>query len=111
MSKTDFLDKCIAHHFKATGDKTAFYPWATFSNGFILPDHAKKATVTQFLKVFYIVFLIAVVISLLSDFALLVAVVVIGGLWYWAHTSMLVKGLSSTEKLPREPREPKIKAH
>ncbi len=111
MSKSDYFDKCIAHHFKINGEKTAFYPWATLSNGFVLPDNAKKAAVTQFLKVFYIVFLIAVVISLLSDFALLVAVIVIGGLWYWAHTSMLVKGLPSTGKTPREPREPKVNAH
>jgi hypothetical protein len=95
----DFLDKCIAHHFKGAGDhKTAFFPFLSLTGGYILPDSAKKNAISQFLKIFYIVFAIALVISILSDFALLIAVLIIGGLWYWAHTSMLTKGLPTTDK-------------
>lgn len=93
----DFLNKCIAHHFKTQDGKSVFFPWSSLGKGYILPDKAKKEAVAQFLKIFYVVAVIAIIISILTGLTLLIPVVVVAAIWFWAHTNMLTKGLATTE--------------
>lgn len=97
----DFLDKIFAPLFKKHDGKSAFLPFGTLSKGYELAGKAKKDKIDQFLKLFFIVGVIALLISILLGFELFVLVVVVLGVWYWAHTTSLLKGCKSFK--PRKP--------
>lgn len=91
----DFLNKLFAPLFRKHDGKNAFLPFGSFAKGYELPDKAKKDKIDQFLKMFFIIGVVALVISILVHFELFVLVVVVLGVWYWAHTTSLVKGCKS----------------
>lgn len=92
----DFINKCFGSLFKKTYDgKASFHPWGGFGQGYVLPDETRKSKIMQFLKTFSIITVIALVIGILSGLELFIVILVIAAIWYWAHTSSLVKGLST----------------
>lgn len=91
----DFINKIFAPLFKKHDSKNAFLPFGSLSKGYELADKAKKDKIDQFLKMFFIVGVVALIISILVGFELFILVVVVLAVWYWAHTTSLVKGCKS----------------